>query len=79
MFSTGEDHTMPEVNGPQAAEIIGKSIQTIHRRVDDGTLPAREEGAGERKFVYIEIDSLRQFATKYGYRFDETIAAQYIK
>lgn len=70
---------MPEVNGPQAAEIIGKSIQTIHRRVDDGTLPAREEGAGERKFVYIEIDSLRQFAKKYGYRFDETVAAQYIK
>lgn len=70
---------MPEVNGPQAAEIIGKSIQTIHRRVDDGTLPAREEGAGERKFVYIEIDSLRQFAKKYGYRFDEAIAARYIK
>lgn len=68
---------MPEVNGPQAAEIIGKSIQTIHRKVDDGSLPAREEGTGQRKFVYIEIDDLRQFAKRYGYRFDEKKAAQY--
>lgn len=70
---------MPEVNGPQAAEIIGKSLVTIHRKVDDGSLPAREEGTGERKFVFIELDALRQFATKYGYRFDEAIAAQYVK
>lgn len=70
---------MPEVNGPQAAEIIGKSIMTIHRKVDDGSLPARQEGTGERKFIYIEIDSLRQFAEQYGYRFNEEIAAQYIK
>lgn len=70
---------MPEVTGPQAAEIIGKSIQTVHRRVDDGSLPARQEGAGVRKFVYIEIDELRRFAGKYGYRFDEAKAAQYIK
>lgn len=68
---------MPEVNGPQAAEIIGKSLVTIHRKVDDGLLPAREEGTGERKFVYIEINELRQFAQRYGYRFDEAIAAQY--
>lgn len=70
---------MPEVNGPQAAEIIGKSLVTIHRKVDDGSLPAREEGTGERKFVYIEIDELRRFAKQYGYRFDESVAAQYVK
>jgi predicted DNA-binding transcriptional regulator AlpA len=70
---------MPEVNGPQAAEIIGKSIMTIHRKVNDGTLPARQEGTGKRKFIYIEIDDLRRFAEKYGYRFDEAIAAKYIK
>lgn len=68
---------MPEVNGPQAAEIIGKHLATIHRKVDDGVLPARREGTGERRFVYIELDDLRQFAKKYGYRFDEKIAAQY--
>lgn len=70
---------MPEVNGPQAAEIIGKSLVTIHRKVDDGSLPAREEGTGERKFVFVELDALRQFAKQYGYRFDEAIAAQYVK
>lgn len=70
---------MPEVNGPQAAEIIGKSIQTIHRKVDDGSLPAREEGTGERKFVFIELDTLRQFAKRYGYRFNEEAASRYTK
>lgn len=70
---------MPEVTGPQAAELIGKSIQTVHRRVDDGSLPARQEGAGERKFIYIELDDLRQFAQQYGYRFNEAKAKQYIK
>lgn len=68
---------MPEVNGPQAAEIIGKSVVTIHRKVDDGVLPARREGTGERRFLYIDLEDLRQFAKKYGYRFDEKKAAQY--
>lgn len=67
---------MPEVTAPEAAEIIGKSIHTVHRRIDEGTLPARKEGTGERKRVYIEIDELRRFAGTYGYRFDEAKAQQ---
>lgn len=68
---------MPEVNGTQAANILGKSIQTIHNKVDEGTLPARQEGTGQRKYLFIQLDDLRAFARKYGYRFDEDIAAQY--
>ena len=68
---------MPEVTAPEAAAIIGKSIHTVHRRIDEGTLLARKEGTGERKRVYIEIDELRRFAGEYGYRFDEVIAAKY--
>lgn len=70
---------MPEVNAPQAAEIIGKSLGTIHNKVDDGVLPAREEGTGTRKFVFIEIDALRRFADQYGYRFNEELAREYTK
>jgi hypothetical protein len=70
---------MPEVTAPQAAEIIGKHLITIHRKVDEGFLPARQEGTGERKFIYVQIDDLRRFAAEYGYRFNEDIAAQYTK
>lgn len=70
---------MPEVTGPQAAEIIGVSLATLHRRIDDGTLHAREQGTGGRKTPFVEIDNLRQFATTYGYRFDEALAKQYTK
>ena len=45
---------MPEVNGPQAAEIIGKSLVTIHRKVDDGVLPARREGTREGRWVLLD-------------------------
>jgi hypothetical protein len=47
--------------------------------VEDGVLPARQEGTGERRFTFIEVETLRQFAAKYGYRFDEKAAAQYSK
>lgn len=70
---------MAEVTGPQAAEILGKSLPTIHRKVDDGTLRARQEGSGERKFLYIDVSELERFATEHGYRFNETLAKQYAK
>lgn len=70
---------MVEVNGPQAAEILAVSIQTIHNKVDSGALPAREQGTGTRKYLYIDIDTLRKFAAQYGYRFDEAKAKQYTK
>lgn len=69
---------MAEVTAPQAAEIIGKSLMTVHRKVDDGSLPARQEGTG-KKYVYISLDDLRAFAVQYGYRLDESLAAQYAK
>jgi hypothetical protein len=71
-----ENKTMAEVNAPDAALIIDVSLPTIHRRVADGTLPARLQGAGSRQYVFIKIDDLRQFAAQYGYSFDESKAAQ---
>jgi len=71
--------TMAEVNAPQAAEILSVSLMTIHRKVDSGALPARQQGTGERIFVFIDIDDLRRFAQRYGYRFNEAKAAQYAK
>ena len=70
---------MAEVTAPQAAEIIGKSVMTIHRKVDDGVLPARQEGTGERRYIYVDVVDLRQFAAMYGYRFDEALAQEYAK
>ena len=68
---------MAEVTAPQAAEILSVSLNTIHRKVDGGSLPAREQGTGERRFVFIEIGTLKDFAGQYGYRFDEAKAAEY--
>ena len=66
-----------EVTGPQAAEILGISISTVHRKVDAGVLSARQQGTGERQFVYIESEDLRTFAATYGYRIDENLLRQY--
>lgn len=66
---------MPEVSAPQAAEILNTSHQTIFRRVEDGILPARREGI--KQIIRIEVDTLRQFAKEYGYRFSEKLAAEY--
>ncbi len=68
---------MPEVTAPQAAAIIDVSLPTVHRKVDAGLLPARQQGTGERRFIYVEIEALREFAAEYGYRFDEGIAQQF--
>lgn len=68
---------MPEVNAPQAAKIIGVSLTTIHRAADSGKLPAREQGQGELKYIFVDISDLRQFAQKYGYRFNEELVNQY--
>lgn len=65
---------MTEVTATQAAEILSISHMTIHRRVDDGTLPARREGMA--RIIRIDLDDLRLFASQYGYRFDEAIAAK---
>jgi shikimate kinase len=70
---------MAEVNGPQAAEILSMSIQSVHRKVDAGALPARQQGTGVRQFIFIDIDDLRKFAQQYGYRFNEELAARYAK
>lgn len=70
---------MTEVSGPQASKILSVSIYTIHRKVDTGLLPARKQGTGKRKFLFIDIDELREFAAQYGYRFDEAKAAKYTK
>ncbi len=67
-----------EVTGPQAAAILGVSIATVHRKVDAGVLNAREQGTGERQFIYIEIDDLRRFAETYGYRINEELIRQYM-
>lgn len=66
-----------EVTGPQAAEILGISISTVHRKVDAGVLPARQQGTGERQFIFIESKDLRTFAEAYGYRIDDSLLRQY--
>lgn len=66
---------MAEVTSTQAAAIIHTSHMTIHRRVDDGTLPGRRQGLDRQ--IRVEIDDLRQFAAKFGYRFNEELARQY--
>ncbi len=64
-----------EVTAPQAAEILSTSHPTIFRRVQDGSLPARREGV--KKEIFIDVDTLRAFASNNGYRFDEALARQY--
>lgn len=66
---------MAEVTAQQAAEILSTSHMTIHRRVDDGTLPARRQGLA--RIVRIDVDDLKRFANEYGYRFDEKLATEY--
>lgn len=66
---------MIEVSPSQAGHVLGISLMTIHRRVEDGSLPARREGV--RRDIKIDLDDLRKFATAFGYRFDESVAAQY--
>lgn len=66
---------MAEVTATQAAEILSTSHMTIHRRVDDGTLPARRQGLA--RIVKIDVRDLKRFAEKYGYRFDEKLAKEY--
>lgn len=72
-----KEETMAEVTGPQAAEILNTSHPTIFRRVEDGSLPARREGL--RRDIFIDVDELRRFAEKFGYRFNESLAKQYAR
>lgn len=68
---------MAEVTAPQAAEIIGTSHQTVFRRVEDGTLPARREGI--RGYIYIDVGDLERFAKQYNYRFNKSLAKELAK
>lgn len=65
---------MPEVSTFEAARIIGMSDDTVRRHVRIGSLPARRQGP--RRDARIDIEKLREFATKYNYRFDEALAAE---
>ncbi len=64
---------MPELSTDSAGKTIGTSGQTIRRLIDRELLPARREGL--RGIIRIEVDSLKEFATKYGYRFNDELAA----
>lgn len=68
---------MAEVTAPQAAEITDISYMTLYRRVEDGTLPHRRIGI--RGEIRINVEDLRAFAAKLGYRFNEVLATQYAK
>jgi excisionase family DNA binding protein len=65
-----------EVTAPQAADLLGVSLPTIHRYVAAGKLPARQQGAGSRQYVYVELGALRTFASQYGYVFNEQMASE---
>ena len=62
---------MATVTASQAAEILSTSHMTIHRRVDDGLLPARREGLA--RIIRIELDDLRKFAREYNYAFNKDV------
>jgi AICAR transformylase/IMP cyclohydrolase PurH len=68
---------MATVTATQAAEILSTSHMTIHRRVDDGILPARREGLA--RIIKIELDDLRKFAKEFGYSFNEDVAERLAK
>lgn len=70
---------MAEVTGPQAAKILGTTVQTVHRKVSAGLLPARKQGTGERRYLYIDVDDLKRFAKTYGYRYREDLAQELAK
>ncbi len=68
---------MAEVTAPQAAEITGITYITLYRRVEDGTLPSRRIGI--RGEIRVNVDDLRAFAERLGYRFNEALATQFAK
>lgn len=60
-----------EVSAIDAARIVHKAKETVRRWTINELLPCRKEGL--RGDIKIDIDDLRLFADKYGYRFDEEI------
>lgn len=73
-----QEMNMAEVTGPQAAKIIGMSLQTVHRKVDEGHLRARQQGT-LRKQLFIDVDDLRRFCRSNGYKFKEDLAQKFAK
>ncbi len=69
--------TMTEVSAPHAAEIVGIDHSTIVKHVRSEVIPARRVGL--RRDIRIDMDDLREYAAKLGYRFDEVLATQYGK
>lgn len=63
-----------EVSPTTAARLVDKSRETVRRWVRSNLLPCREEGL--RGDIKIDLNELREFAKKYGYRFDEELAGQ---
>lgn len=66
-----------EVTAAQAARLLGTTQRTIQRRIKDGTLPARLQG--KKREARIELDDLRVFAVKFGYRVEESKLAEPVK
>jgi excisionase family DNA binding protein len=56
-----------ELKPQAAAQCIGVSDDTIRNCVKRGKLPARRQG--ERRYIFIDVEDLRQFAEKYGFQF----------
>lgn len=60
-----------ELTSPKAAEVIGAAEATIRNYVYRGLLPARRMGI--RKMIRIQVTDLRDFATEYGFVFNEEV------
>lgn len=65
---------MPKLTTTNAGRVISKTDQTIRRHVHDGRIMAKREGLSGK--MWIDVEDLRDFATKYSYFFDEELAAQ---
>jgi hypothetical protein len=65
---------MAEVSALEAHRILERdaSADTVKRAVDRGELQGRR--IGKKRAVRVNIDSLRQFAQQYNYRFNEGLA-----
>jgi len=67
---------MPELTISQAADVMGQHRTTVWHWIKGGILPARQHG--RRGDWQINVNTLREFAQKYNYKFDDEMVKKLI-